>query len=230
MKRTIISWYFVSFQWRCCWKKVPENRCHSTAQNPRPLFATLFLQQNIPITFPSPPLLPAELKSIILVLPWARVRYLCGMVGKRKRGREGEYILRWKSFASSDARWTQLCRRANLLIFLNVLLENFICFTKTCRSKLQEKPIQVNTTFFVTNSFLPSAIFWRLGGVLFLTIDHVGSLALSLVWWKRPCQKAHVLMFFIYLVKILDSNFPNCLICLQLINSNHKGPSIKVKK
>ena len=174
-------------------KQVSLNSSKSSAS-----FCNIFLQQNFPITFPSPPLLPAELKSIILVLPWARVRYLCGMVGKRKRGREGEYILRWKSFASSDARWTQLCRRANLLIFLNVLLENFICFTKTCRSKLQEKPIQVNTTFFVTNSFLPSAIFWKLGGVLFLTIDHVGSLALSLVWWKRPCQKAHVLMFFYF--------------------------------
>ena len=50
------------------------------------LFLQHFLRQNFPITFPSPPLLPAELKSIILVLPWARVRYLCGMVGKRKRG------------------------------------------------------------------------------------------------------------------------------------------------
>ena len=151
-------------------------------------FCNIFLQQNFPITSPSPPL-ACRLKSIISVLPWARVRYLCGMVGKRKRGREGEYILRWKSFASSDARWTQLCRRANLLIFLNVLLENFNCFTKTCRSKLQEEPIQENTTFFVTNSFLPSAIFWKLGGVLFLIIDHVGSLALSLVWWERSCQK-----------------------------------------
>ena len=50
------------------------------------LFLQHFLQQNFPITFPSPPLLPAQLKSIILVLPRARVRYLCGMVGKRKWG------------------------------------------------------------------------------------------------------------------------------------------------
>ena len=135
MKRTKISWYFVSFQWRCCWKKVPENRCHSTAQNPRPLFATLFCSKISQLLSP-PPLLPAELKSIILVLPWARVRYLCGMVGKRKRGREGEYILRWKSFASSDARWTQLCRRANLLIFLNVLLENFNFFSKNVQIEI----------------------------------------------------------------------------------------------
>ena len=134
MKRTTITWYFVSFQWRCCWKKVPENRCHSTAQNPRPLFATFFCSKISQLLSP-PPVLPAELKSIILVLPWARVRYLCGMVGKRKRGDESgggesEYILRWKSFASSAARWTQLCRRAHLLIFSNVLLENFNCFVQ----------------------------------------------------------------------------------------------------
>ena len=50
------------------------------------LFLQHFLRQNFPITFPPPPLLPAQLKSIILVLPRARVRYLCGMVDKRKRG------------------------------------------------------------------------------------------------------------------------------------------------
>ena len=155
MKRTIISWYFVSFQWRCCWKKVPENRCHSTAQNPRPLFATFFcckISQLLPPPLSPPPLLPAELKSIILVLPWARVRYLCGMVGKRKRGREGEYILRWKSFASSAPRWTQLCRRAHLLIFLYVLLENFNCFVQkradqNCRkNQLKKSPAFLSLT------------------------------------------------------------------------------------
>ena len=64
-------------------KQVSLNSSKSSAS-----FCNIFLQQNFPITFPSPPLLPAELKSIILVLPWARVRYLCGMVGKRKRGDE----------------------------------------------------------------------------------------------------------------------------------------------
>ena len=62
-------------------KQVSLNSSKSSAS-----FCNIFLRQNFPITFPSPPLLPAELKSIILVLPWARVRYLCGMVGKRKMG------------------------------------------------------------------------------------------------------------------------------------------------
>ena len=160
MKRTTISWYFVSFQWRCCWKKVPENRCHSTAQNPRPLFATFFCSKISQLLSPLSPLLPAELKSIILVLPRARVRYLCGMVGKRKWGTRG-----WVHFVLEKVCLKRCSLNAALSTspsshILKCSSRKFQLFrSKTRRSKLQEEPIQENPTFFVTNSFSPFAIF-----------------------------------------------------------------------
>ena len=192
-------------------------------------FCNIFLQQNFPITFPSPPLLPAELKSIILVLPRARVRYLCGMVGKRKWGTRGWVHFALEKFCLKRCSLNAALSTSQSSHIFKCSSSKFQLFcSKTCRSKLQEEPIQENPFFFVTHSFSPFAIFREESFSLKSITWAVWPWALSDM--SSLVKKNHVLMLFISFVKILDSNFPNCSICLQLINSEHKGPSIKIKK